>query len=80
MFSILGWVGAIGLLVTYFLNVFKILSASDKAFKYLNMISSAFLAVNAYSIKAYPFIIINVLWFFVSLFALFTHKAQDSGQ
>jgi hypothetical protein len=68
---LVGWVGAIGLLVSYFLVVFKIWSTEQVTYKLINFISAILLIINAIYIKALPFLLINIIWAIVAFLSIF---------
>lgn len=65
-----GWVGAIMLLIAYSSNLLGKIKNDAPLFLIANIVGSGLLIVNAWANKAYPFIIINVFWFLVSLYQL----------
>jgi len=65
-----GWVGAIMLLIAYSANLLGKVKNDAVIFLLTNIVGSGLLIINAYANKAYPFIIINVFWFLVSLYQL----------
>jgi hypothetical protein len=71
VFQVFGWLGAFGLLLAYFLNSRKILTSDDKKYQWINLIFASLLVLNAYHIRAYPFLIINLFWAIVALVSLF---------
>lgn len=68
--ALCGWVGAIMLLIAYSSNLLGKVKNDAALFLITNIIGSGLLIVNAWANKAYPFIIINVFWFLVSLYQL----------
>jgi len=73
-FQICGWVGAIGLLTAFYLNSSNKLNAAGKTYQLVNLISALLLTINAFYIKSYPFIIINIFWAGVALMSLLKKK------
>ena len=65
-----GWVGAIMLLIAYSANLLEKVKNDAIIFLVTNIVGSGLLIVNAYANRAYPFIIINVFWFLVSIYQL----------
>jgi len=68
---ILGWVGAGLLLLAYFLLIHKNLTSRSRMYQWMNIIGSLLLAVNTFTIKAYPSFVTNFLWFLVGLYGMF---------
>lgn len=69
-FQLFGWLGALGLLVAFFLNSRQLLNSDSKSYQWMNFISAAMLMTNAYHIGSYPFIVINLFWAIVAFIAL----------
>ena len=68
--ELLGWIGAALLLLAYFLLVHHDLDRSSWKFHVLNLLGSIFLAVNAYSNKAFPSFGISLVWCLIALYGL----------
>ena len=69
--EIIGWIGAIGLLVSYyFLSVGK-LHGDAIAYHAATMLSSAALDVNAIYFKNYPFVLVNSIWIIISAVTIY---------
>ncbi|MEE9439676.1 MAG: hypothetical protein V3V14_11790 [Saprospiraceae bacterium] len=76
--NIIGWLGAFGLLFAFYLNTSGKLNSKSLKYNYLNMFCAILLAVNAYLISSYPFLVVNVFWTLVSLWALVRiYKTKD---
>ena len=67
---ITGWLGAALLLLAFFLNARQIVTADSKPYLIMNLSGSLLLFCNSYLIEAWPFVVINLFWASVSLFAL----------
>lgn len=72
--QLIGWVGAIGLLTTFFLNSTEKMSTTTKSYIWINVGSALLLALNAYHLNAYPFLVVNVFWAIVALYGLVRTK------
>ena len=72
--TLFGWIGAASILACYFLAQVGILSNRSKGYKFVNLIGSAILVVNAVSVNAYPFVLINSFWALISFVALFDNS------
>lgn len=64
--DILGWVGAIVLLLAFGLSMRKVIGMQTMTYVLLNLIGSLCLVINAYALGVYPFLIINVFWLIIS--------------
>ncbi len=60
--ELMGWVGAFGLLLAFYLNSTNRLTSNTLKYQWLNLISAVLLAINAFWIESIPFVIINVFW------------------
>ena len=78
IFQGLGWVGAIGLLIGYFLNSTGRLSSDSRLYQCINLICATMLAANAFYIDAIPFIIINCFWAGVALLSLLKKQNKQT--
>ncbi len=71
LIEIVGWVGAILLLLAYFLLIHKNLTSRSKLYQWMNIIGSLMLGINTLLIKAYPSFLTNIIWFFIGLYGIF---------
>lgn len=67
---LLGWVGAFALLISYLLNAFSIWKNTQLIYKLMNLLGAVCLIVNAISLEAYPFILINAMWIVVAVVSI----------
>jgi hypothetical protein len=65
--TIVGILGATIILITFLLNQFGRLSAESRWYDGLNALGSLLLIVYAYILWSIPFMILNSVWFLVSL-------------
>lgn len=65
-----GWLGAIMLLIAYSANLLDKLKNDSILFLTTNILGAGLLVLNAYVNEAYPFVIVNLFWFLVSLVQL----------
>jgi hypothetical protein len=68
--DVLGWVGAIILLVAYTLNIMQKLETDSSYFLSINLLGAFLLTINAYSTESYPFLVVNLFWVLVSIYQL----------
>ncbi|MEO6247790.1 MAG: hypothetical protein ABIO85_04305 [Sphingomicrobium sp.] len=65
-----GWIGAVVILVSYFLLTAGKLSAKDAAYQWMNVIGAAGFIVNSAWNGAWPSAILNIIWVGIGLVAL----------
>jgi hypothetical protein len=65
--TLIGILGATIILITFLLNQFGRLSAESRWYDGLNALGSLLLIVYAYILWSIPFMILNSVWFLVSL-------------
>lgn len=67
------WIGTLGvtlLLVAFALNITKKISAESASYLILNVTGAALACVSSYIIQFWPFVVLEGVWTFASLFAL----------
>jgi len=69
--EVIGWLGALLLLLAYFLLIHKNLTSRSKMYQWMNIIGSFLLALNTLTIKAYPSFLTNIIWFLIGLYGIF---------
>jgi len=69
--SLIGWLGAILLLLAYFLLIHKNLNSRSKMYQWMNIIGSLLLAINTLVIQAYPSFLTNIIWFLIGIYGIF---------
>ncbi len=76
------WLGTIGvslLLIAFFLNLFKKLRVEHPAYSLLNIWGAGFCCISAWIIGFYPFVVLEVVWVLVSLYALFKNVPRGTS-
>ena len=68
--DILGWIGAIALLVAYALISAKRVEGDSTGYQLLNLVGSFLLILNTLYYGAYPSSFLNLFWIAVALYAL----------
>lgn len=68
--EILGWLGALCILLAYAFGSFGWLEAQSYPYQALNFFGALGLLVNAYKNKAYPSFILNIIWVGIGVYAL----------
>ena len=69
-----GWVGSVAIVLAYGLNMFKKLASDSAAYYILNIAGSVCLIVNTLYHHAIPSAVVNVIWIFIALVAVFRRK------
>ncbi len=70
LINILGWIGAIALLVAYALISAKRVEGDSTGYQLLNLVGSILLMLNTLYYEAYPSSFLNLFWMGVALYAL----------
>ncbi len=74
LIDLIGWIGAIVLLVAYALVSTRKTEGDSVVYQSLNVVGSAFLMGNAFFYGAYPSSAVNVIWIGIALFTLARKK------
>lgn len=70
LIDVLGWLGALVLLVAYALVSTRKVEGDSAGYQYMNLGGSVLLMVNAGFYGAYPSAFVNVVWLGIALFTL----------
>ena len=70
LIDVLGWIGAIALLVAYALISAGRVEGDSKGYQLLNLVGSILLILNTVYYGAYPSAFLNLFWMGVALYAL----------
>lgn len=68
--DIIGWIGAVEVIAAYGLNSNGQLTADNPVFQLLNLSGAIFLIANTWYNKAYPSMVINIIWTVIAIVAL----------
>ena len=74
LIDILGWIGAICLLLAYFLVSRKKLAGDSLNYQLLNLVGGALLTINSLYYGAFPSVAVNVVWIGIAIFTLSKRK------
>jgi len=69
--DIIASIGVIILLIAFFLNLNKKLSADSKAYILMNFLGAGICCYASYIVRFYPFVILEGIWSIVALISLF---------
>lgn len=68
--DIVGWIGAIALLVAYALVSARRVEGDSTSYQSLNLVGSVFLIVNTVYYRAYPSAFLNLVWGAIAVYAI----------
>lgn len=68
--QIIGWAGAMLLLIAFYINIYYNISPKSKQYLILNLSGSLLLTINAIDNDAYPFVLVNLTWMVFSVYKL----------
>ena len=69
--EIIGWIGAVLIVGSYFLNINGKLKSSSFLYIISNLLGGIFFTVNTLVHHAYPSMIVNIIWVIIAVAALF---------
>ena len=79
--TIIGWTGAVAILVAYFLVSTNRLRGESVAYQLLNLAGGGCLIVNTVYRGAYPSSFVNVVWVGIALYAVSRgRRARDAAR
>ncbi len=68
--EIIGWIGAVEVIIAYALNSNGKLKSDSVIFQMLNLTGAVFLIANTWYNAAYPSMVINIIWTAIAIGAL----------
>ncbi len=72
--EIIGWIGAIEVLLAYFLLSLNYVDGKSLPYQLLNLTGAIFLIINTLALKAYPSAFVNVIWVGIALYSIFKYS------
>lgn len=69
--EIIGWIGAILIVGSYFFNINGKLKSTSPVYIISNLLGGIFFTINTLVHKAYPSMIVNIIWVLIAVAALF---------
>lgn len=72
--GIVGWIGAVLITGSYFLNIQGKLDAKDKSYIWANAIGGICFIINTYFHQAYPSMAVNIIWVLIAVTAIIRKK------
>ncbi|GAL84977.1 hypothetical protein CHU_1672 [Sporocytophaga myxococcoides] len=80
LLNLTGWIGAIEVLIAYFLISTNRVTSEKFSYQLLNATGAVFLIINTIYLKAYPSAFVNIIWTAVALFNMVKSKASDKSE
>lgn len=72
--EIVGWIGSLLIVGSYFLNIQGKLDSKDKKYIWANLVGGFCFIINTYAHKAYPSVAVNIIWVIIALAAIIRKK------
>jgi len=72
--EIIGWIGAILIVGAYYFNINGKLKSTSPGYIICNLIGGVFFIINTFAHKAYPSVLVNVVWVIIALAAILKKK------
>jgi hypothetical protein len=76
--EVIGYIAFVLILGTYYLNMTNKISATSPVYIWGNLIGGLFFVINLYHHRAYPSMILNIVWVLIALMSLL--KAKQSAK
>ena len=76
LIEVIGWIGAVLIVGAYFLNINGRLSSASPVYILSNLLGGIFFTINTFVHQAYPSMIVNIIWVFIAIAALFRKNKQ----
>jgi hypothetical protein len=70
MINLAGWIGAVLILIAYYLVSAKKIKGNSNTYQTINLIGAMLLIINTYYLKAYPTTFLNIVWALIALITL----------
>lgn len=68
--EVAGWLGTLFILTAYFLLSFQVIEAQSLPYQGLNILGALGLIYNGFQRKAYPSVVLNLIWISIGVVAL----------
>jgi hypothetical protein len=69
--EIIGWVAALLILGAYFLNMYGFWKTTSFLYILFNLVGGIFFVINTFFHKAYPSMVVNIIWALIAIAAFF---------
>jgi hypothetical protein len=74
--EIIGWIGAVEVIIAYALNSGGKLKSDSVMFQVLNLTGAIFLIANTWYNESFPSMVINIIWTAIAILALIRIKQK----
>lgn len=71
IYSIIGWVGGIFLILAYFLLSIRKLKSNSIIYHSLNFFGAIGLAISTFMTKSWPSMVLNIVWALIAIFPIY---------
>ena len=68
--EIIGWIGSVLIVGAYFLNINGKLKSSSVIYIISNLIGGIFFSINTFVHRAFPSMVVNIIWVIIAIAAL----------
>ncbi|MEP7236649.1 MAG: hypothetical protein ABI685_02250 [Ferruginibacter sp.] len=75
--EIIGWIGAVLIIGAYYLNINGKIKSSSSGYIVSNLLGGIFFTINTLVHHAYPSMIVNIIWIFIAIAALFKKEKEN---
>jgi hypothetical protein len=72
--NIMGWAGSVLIVGAYFLNIKRKISSESYYYLFANLFGGILFIVNTFYLKAYPSMMVNIIWVIIAVSALLKKK------
>jgi len=76
--EIIGWIGAVLIIGAYYLNINGKIKSTSAWYIVSNLLGGVFFTINTLVHQAYPSMIVNIIWIFIAVAALFKKRQGES--
>lgn len=73
----IGWIGAALITGAYFLNINGKIKSTSALYIISNLVGGIFFTINTFVHQAYPSMIVNIIWVFIAVAALFKNEKRS---
>ena len=70
LIEIIGWIGAIMILLAYFLLTQKKLTGESRTYHLINLLGGLAVGINALVNVAYPSVALNMIWSLIAIYGI----------
>lgn len=72
--EILGWIGAVLVVGSYYVNINGKLKSTSPTYIICNLLGGIFFTINTLVHKAYPSMVVNIIWVIIAIAAIIKKK------